>query len=139
MEEEIKLTRKKIRKRTRKEIIIFFFANLFFLVLLMIFALWWQGKVDLFSFADGIWLVFSFQLTLSWSLFVYNENIFTPLVHGVKTFFLIFVGRKPNEDYFTYYTKIRDNPIPTAYVMIGFIFTLMVLIVGVVLNLLVYP
>jgi hypothetical protein len=139
MEDEIKITRKKIRKRTRKEIIIFFFANFVFLLLLMGFALWWQGKVDLEAFADGIWLVFAFQLTLSWSLFVYNENIFTPLVHGVKTFFLIFVGRKPSEDYFTYYTKIRDNPIPAAYVLIGFIFTVIVLVVGVLLTIEVYP
>lgn len=135
MEEEIKITRKKIRKRTPKELILFGLINLVFLGLLMIFALWWQNQYDLIAFADGIWLVFAFQLTLSWSLFVYNENIFTPLVHGVKTFFLIFVGRKPKEDYFTYYSKIRDNPIPMGYVWIGFVYAILVLIIGILLTL----
>jgi hypothetical protein len=138
MDNDINHKNKKNRKRTTKEIFIFLIANIIVLLLLMAFALWWQAKTDIKAFADGIWLVFAFQLTISWSLFVYNENIFTPLVHGVKTFFLIFVGQKPKEDYYTYYTKIKDNPIPNGYVWIGFILTLLVLIVGVVLTLEVY-
>jgi hypothetical protein len=138
MENDRVQTRKKLRKRTRREILIFSFINLFFLFLLMAFALWWQDRYDLKAYADGIWLLFAFQLTIAWSLFVYNENIFTPLVHGVKTFFLIFVGKKPKEDYYTYYTKIKDNPIPNAYIYIGFAFTLFILIIGVILTLEVY-
>jgi hypothetical protein len=139
MEKEIHHDKKKLRKRTIKELFVFLVFNVIFLAILMAFALWWQDQTDLKAFADGIWLVFAFQLTISWSLFVYNENIFTPLVHGVKTFFLIFIGQKPKEDYYTYYTKIKDNPIPNGYIWIGFILTLIVLMIGIMLTLEVYP
>lgn len=120
--------------RSSKQLTLFSIFNFFFLILTMGFILWWQNDRSLLAFADGIWFVFALQLTLSWSIFVYNMNIFTPLVHGVKTFFLIFLGRKPKEDYFTYYSKIKDNPIPYGYIWIAFIFTVISLIVAISLT-----
>ena len=105
---------------------------------MMGFILWWQDDTSFIAFADGIWFIFALQLTLSCSIFVYNMNIFTPLVHGVKTFFLLFLGRKPKEDYFTYYSKIKDHPIPLSYIWIAFGFTAVVLIVGIILTVLAY-
>jgi hypothetical protein len=124
--------------RTIKQRVLFFFANFVFLLLTMAFILWWQSDLSLIAYADGIWFVFALQLTLSWSIFVYNMNIFTPLVHGVKTFFLIFVGRKPKEDFFTYYSKIKDNPIPFSYIWIAFFLTLVSLLVAILLTLWAY-
>jgi hypothetical protein len=113
-------------------------VNLFFLVILFLFSLWWQDAYDLRAMADGIWLVFALQLTLSWSMFVYNKNIFTPLLHGLKTFFLIFIGKKPKEDYFTAYTKVLDHQIPKTIIAIVFFMTLFVFVFGIVLVLLAY-
>lgn len=113
-------------------------VNLFFLVILFLFSLWWQDAYDLRAMADGIWLVFALQLTLSWSMFVYNKNIFTPLLHGLKTFFLIFIGKKPKEDYFTAYTKVLDHQIPKTIIVMVFFMTLFVFIFGVVLVVLAY-
>jgi hypothetical protein len=124
--------------RTPSQRALFSLINLIFLGLMMGFILWWQDDTSFVAFADGIWFIFALQLTLSWSIFVYNMNIFTPLVHGVKTFFLLFLGRKPKEDYFTYYSKIKDHPIPLSYIWIAFGFTAVVLIVGIILTVLAY-
>ena len=124
--------------RITKQLVLFSFFNIIFLGLTMVFILWWQNDVSLIAFADGIWFVFALQLTLSWSIFVYNMNIFTPLVHGVKTFFLIFVGRKPKEDFYTYYSKIKDNPIAYGYIWIAFMFTALALVVAILLTLWAY-
>lgn len=124
--------------RTPKQLMAFAVVNLIFLFLTMGFILWWQNDGSLIAYADGIWFVFALQLTLSWSIFVYNMNIFTPLVHGVKTFFLIFLGRKPKEDYFTYFSKIKDNPIASGYIWVGFGYTVLTLIVAILLTFLVY-
>jgi hypothetical protein len=124
--------------RTSKQLLMFSLFNVVFLLLTMWFILWWQDDTSLLAFADGIWFVFAVQLTLSWSIFVYNMNIFTPLVHGVKTFFLIFLGRKPKEDYFTYYSKIKDNPIAYGYIWIAFIFAALSLIIAILLTLWAY-
>jgi hypothetical protein len=124
--------------RTPKQRVLFMLMNFTFLVLMMGFILLWQNDVSFIAFADGIWFIFALQLTLSWSIFVYNMNIFTPLVHGVKTFFLLFLGRKPKEDFFTYYSKIKDNPIPISYIWIAFSFTMIVMILGVILTVLAY-
>jgi hypothetical protein len=124
--------------RSTKQLLGFALFNLIFLLLTMVFILWWQNDASLLAFADGLWFVFALQLTLSWSIFVYNMNIFTPLVHGVKTFFLIFVGRKPKEDFFTYYSKIKDNPIAYGYIWIAFLFTFITLGVSILLTLWAY-
>jgi len=124
--------------RTTKQLVLFSFFNFIFLGLTMAFILWWQNDTSLIAFADGIWFVFALQLTLSWSIFVYNMNIFTPLVHGVKTFLLIFVGRKPKEDFYTYYSKIKDNPIAYGYIWIAFMFTALALVVAILLTLWAY-
>ncbi len=108
------------------------------LVLMFLFSLWWQDDYSLKAMADGIWLVFALQLTLSWSMFVYNKNIFTPLLHGLKTFFLIFVGKKPKEDYYTAYTKVLDHQIPKRVILILFFMTALVLGLGITLVLYAY-
>lgn len=126
------------RKPSNQQGWIAFFVNALILGIMFVFSLWWQDAYTLKAMADGIWLVVAIQLTLSWSLFVYNKNIFTPLVHGIKTFFLIFIGKKPKEDYYTAYTKVIDNQIPSKFIWVSFFLTLLVILVGIVLVLLAY-
>lgn len=131
MKEEVKKVNK--RRRTIKEVALFSSLNLLVVVFLTVFSIWWQGRIDEKAFADGIWLVFAFQLTFSWSLFVYNQNIFTPLFHGFKTFLLLFAGRKPKDDYFTVYMKVKENPIPNIYIYISLFITILILFIGIFL------
>jgi hypothetical protein len=128
----------KHKKETQKQLLVFILFNLLILTIAMAFSLWWQNQFTLKAFADGIWLVFSIQLTMSWVFFVYNRNIFTPLLHGGKTFFLLFVGRKPKEDYYTAYSKVIENPVPNYVIFVSSILTILVLLVSVLINIVVY-
>lgn len=125
---------KKQKRELQKQKLTFFIFNGVLLMVIMIFSLWWQDKYDLKAFADGIWLVFAVQLTMTWGFFVYNRNIFTPLLHGGKTFLLLFVGRKPKDDYYTAYSKVQDNQVPSYVIWISSFFTLLVIIAGIVLT-----
>lgn len=129
---------KKQKKERQKQSITFLIFNCFLLLVTMIFALWWQNRYDLKAFADGIWLVFAVQLTMTWGFFVYNRNIFTPLIHGGKTFLLLFVGKKPKDDFYTAYTKVQENQVPNYIIMISFGLTLIVITAGVMLTLAAY-
>lgn len=132
---ELTLEQKKQKLETRKQAITFLVFNGVLLLLVMAFSLWWQGKFNLKAFADGIWLVFAIQLTMTWGFFVYNRNIFTPLLHGGKTFLMLFVGKKPKDDYYTAYTKVQENQVPNYVIWISSIYTLIIIILGVVLTL----
>jgi hypothetical protein len=128
----------KHKKETQKQLLVFILFNLLILTIAMAFSLWWQNQFTLKAFADGIWLVFSIQLTMSWAFFVYNRNILTPLLHGGKTFFLLFVGRKPKEDYYTAYNKVIENPVPNYVIFVSSILTFLLLLVSVLINIVVY-
>jgi len=126
---------KKHKRELQKQMLTFFIFNIILLLVVMVFSLWWQNKYDLKGFADGIWLVFAVQLTMTWGFFVYNRNIFTPLLHGGKTFLLLFVGKKPKDDYYTAYTKVQENQVPNYVIWISFSLTILVIISGVLLTL----
>ena len=128
----------KHKKETQKQLLVFILFNLLILTIAMAFSLWWQNQLTLKAFADGIWLVFSIQLTMSWAFFVYNRNIFTPLLHGGKTFFLLFVGRKPKEDYYTAYSKVIENPVPNYVIFVSSMLTILVLLISVLINVVAY-
>jgi hypothetical protein len=57
------------------------------------------------------------------------------LLHGGKTFLMLFVGRKPKDDYYTAYTKVQENQVPNYVIWISSIYTLIIIILGVVLTL----
>ena len=126
---------RKQKREIQKQMLTFFLFNGILLLLVTAFSLWWQNKYDIKAFADGIWLVFAVQLTMTWGFFVYNRNIFTPLLHGGKTFLLLFVGKKPKDDYYTAYTKVQENQVPNYVLWISFFFTMLVVAVGVILTL----
>ena len=90
-------------------------------VILFFFGLSWQAAYDLMAICNALWLAFAVELLFGWSLFVYNKRIFAPLVHGLKTFFLMIVGKRPKLNYFEYNLYIQDNQVPSFYYNIIFI------------------
>lgn len=130
---------KKQKKEQRKQMLTFFIFNLLLLLIAYAFSLWWQGKIDVKAFADGIWLVFAIQLTMTWGFYVYNRNIFTPLLHGGKTFLLLFVGKKPKEDYYGAYMRVKENQVPGYVIFIAFGILLTIFVSGILLTILAYP
>lgn len=97
-------------------------------IVLVGFGLLWQWELSLRSIGDALWLAFAIELTMAWTMFIYNENILSPLIHGTKTFFSMIAGKRPKESYFEYTMRINENQIPRFYYIVGFISAFILLI-----------
>lgn len=102
-------------------------------VLLVALGLLWQDDTSLIAWTDAFWLAFALEFFAGWVLFVYNRNIFSPLFYGAKTFVLMFVGKRPKTDYYTYMKGIYDNPIDAYYYIVLFLSAFVLLIPSVIL------
>src|SRR5690606_20564057 len=126
------LTEEEKERRRKREFQIKVVKATIFLTLLStlitLFGLFWQDDYSLMAIGDALWLTFAILLGTGWIMFVYNENIFSPLLHGLKTLGLMVVGKRPKEDYYHYMKNIQENPIPKFYYVIVFIFALITLI-----------
>lgn len=92
------------------------------------FGLLWQWEISLMAVGDALWLAFAIELTVAWVMFVYNHNILSPFIHGVKTFGLMVVGKRPKLDYYHYMKKVEEDQIPSFYYIVVFISTAVLLI-----------
>lgn len=123
-----RLARRQLRQKIAKTILISAVIS----SVVFAFACWWQGTATAATIENALWFTFALELTVAWSLFVYNENIFSPLLHGTKTFFLMLIGKRPKEDYYTYYRKVEEHPVPKYFIIAAFISTLVILILAIV-------
>ena len=112
---------KKAKKQKRKKYLLAALVMFIISVLLFGFGLLWQWEISLMAIGDALWLAFAIELTVAWILFVYNHNILSPMIHGLKSFSLMIVGKRPKMDYYTYMKKIQDDPISSFYFIVVFI------------------
>lgn len=121
--------RKIKRKKTIKRYTISFTISFAITILVFIFGLFWQDDfTSLMAIGDSLWLVFALWLTVSWVILMHNYNLFSPLIHGTKTFLLMFAGKRPKEDYYTFMQKIKENPTPKFIIIVCWVTTLVVLV-----------
>lgn len=125
-EKEERLKKARIAKRNRILKTIAFMTVL--TGFLFIASMLWQADWGLQAIGDGLSLVFVLEFFLGWVLFVYNKNIFSPLIYGGKTFLGMFIGKRPKTDYYSYMKNIQDNQIPAYYYNAFFITSFFVLI-----------
>lgn len=104
--------------------------------LLVLIGLLWQDDTSLLAIGDALWLAFVIEFFAGWILFVYNHNIFSPLLYGVKSFALMFVGKRPKTDYYTYLKSVQDEPI-SAYLYIVIFISSFVLFIPALITLLI--
>ena len=123
----------KRKKEHRNKIIIFSVGLAVFNIIVFVFALILQRKVSLMTVTNALWFAGIFDFTASWMIFVYNKNIFSPLAHGFKTFGLMLIGRRPKEDYYTYFKRVEENQVDKLYIKIFLIFTGVILVPGIIL------
>lgn len=131
---EKEIAREKLaKKQQRKKLFITVLVMLGITLSLIGFGLLWQGKVTLMAITDAVWFAFAIELSIAWVMFVYNFNIFSPLIYGTKSLFLMFVGKRPKTDYYDYMKNIQDNPIPSFYYKVIFITVAILAIPAIVL------
>lgn len=124
--------KRKRKEKIRKAALVFVFAVISN-SLLVLFGLVWQNDfATLMAWGDSLWFAFALQFAVAWILTVYNMNLFSPLIHGTKTFLLLFVGKKPKEDYYTFMMKVQNNQIPKFYIVAAYFCALMVLIPAII-------
>lgn len=124
----------KIEKRRRnRRYLISITVNVIIAIISFIFAMIWQKRFDLIGYTNIFWLSFLLMFFGAWIMFVYNKNILSPLIHGMKVFGLMFVGKRTKESYYEYSMRIKENPIPLYIYLPTFIIAFILLIPSVVL------
>lgn len=120
VEDEVERS-KRAKKQRRKKYLTTAFVMTIINIGLVVFGLFWQWELSLMAIGDAFWLAFAIEFAAAWTMFVYNKNIFSPMIHGMKTFGLMIVGKRPKLDYYHYMKKIEDDPIPAYYYIVTFI------------------
>lgn len=133
IEDSIRLLRqKKIRRLIITIITLTLFTGAVFSLSLL-----WHMRFDLMGFTNALWLTFALIFFVAWIMFVYNRNILSPFIHGMKVFGLMFVGKRTKESYYEYSQRIKENPIPKYVYIPTFINAGIVLVPTIVLTILV--
>lgn len=103
--------------------------------LLVLFGLEWQDSSDLLAVCNSFYFSGFILLIVGWMILMVNQNIFAPLVFGMKSFFLMFAAKKPKQDYYSYLEEHRSNPISSQFYVVPFLAAIPNIIVAVVLHL----
>jgi len=88
---------------------------------LFIFTLIWQDDVSLMAICNGLWLIVIMDFFIGWMMLMNNMSILSPFIYGAKTFGKMLVGKRMNNDYYTYLKMKEENQIPRYYYMVCFI------------------
>lgn len=100
--------------------------------IIFFFGLFWQDDSSLMAIGDSLWLTFTLVFFAGWIMYVYNKNIFSPLIFGVKSFILMFFGTRPKDDYYNFMKKIENKQILPFYFVITFITALIIFIPAII-------
>ena len=98
-----------------------------------IFALIWQDSTTLLAICNAFWLVLVLVFFVGWVIFMNNLRIFSPLIYAARSFGRMVIGRKMDEDYYTYVKAKENNPVPKYYYKIFFIAALIIAVPAVIL------
>lgn len=132
IEEQLLLEKKRRIKRYMLSVI----TNIVIAGICFALAMVWQMRFDLIGYANVFSLTFLLVFFGAWIMFVYNKNILSPFIHGLKVFGLMFVGKRTKESYYEYSLRITENPIPKFVYIPTFIVALALLIPAIILTIL---
>ncbi len=119
----------KIKKYLITALIMTVISGIIFVLLML-----YQRDWTLMNIGNSITFTCILIFFAGWIMFVWNHNILSPLIHGVKTFGLMLVGKKPKLKYYDYMKKVEEEPIPKYYIFTCFITALVLLIPAIVLT-----
>lgn len=102
----------KEKNKQIKKVMLYFLTSLGLSALLFFFALMWQDRNDLLGIVNAFYFSSFIFLGFSFIVFAANKNVFSPIIYGTKTFFLMFAGRKPKKSYYEYTKEIDEAPLP---------------------------
>lgn len=121
-------------KAQRRRIRILSINSLASSFILVFFALLWQQSYDLLAFCNAFYFSGFILFFIGWIILMTNMNIFSPVIYGLKTFFLMFAAKKPKMDYYEFVEERKENPIPKHLVLTPFIACLPNFLVAIILH-----
>jgi hypothetical protein len=127
---EKKYERKDRRKKLRSLIILSIVSSF----LLVVFGLSWQQSYDLLAYCNAFYFSGFILFFIGWMILMTNMNVLSPVIYGLKTFFLMFAAKKPKLDYYSYMKDRKDNPIPLYIVLTPFIACIPSFIAAIILH-----
>lgn len=126
-----------------KSISLYILSIIFISGVLFAVAIIWQWRTDLLAICNAFYFSSSILLTFSLIVYASNNNIFAPLIYGTKTFFLMFVGKRPKLSYYDYFQDTKNHQMPKYLVFYPIIASIPNLIVAVTLHIIyntqIYP
>lgn len=125
---------KRIDKRTK--ILLSALISLIGSFLFVLFALHWQKSYTLMAYCNSFYFSGFIFFFIGWIVLMANQNILSPLIYGLKSFFLMFAGKKPSSDYFGYVKEREENPISKIFIYSPFLAAIPNIIVAVILHIL---
>lgn len=123
---------KKIKRQKQLNFALIILAHIIGSALLILLGMIWQKSWDLMAWTNSLWLAFAIVFFIAWIMIIYNANIISSFVHSIKTFGLMFVGRRPKKKYYEVKLEVEENQIPKRYVIITFSFSLLILIPAII-------
>lgn len=106
--------------------------------ILVVFALAWQDKYTPKATCNAFYVASGVFFLVAWLILMTNLNVLSPIIYGLKNFFLIIAGKKPKETLHEYQENIKANPLKKTYYIIPFIMSLLCLIIAVILHIIYY-
>ena len=126
--------KKKEKRRKIKKLFLTALVMTIISVVIFVLTMLFQWKLTLMAIGNAMTFTCALVFFAGWIMFVWNLNILSPFIHGIKTFGLMFVGKRPKLKYYDYLKKIEEEPIPKYYIRACLITALVLLIPSIVLT-----
>lgn len=123
------------RKKRAKKILLATVISLVSSFLLVVFGLNWQQSYTDLAYCNAFYFSGFILLIIWWMIIMTNKNILSPLVYGLKSFFLMFLAKKPKLDYYNYMQERKENPIPMHIVVTPFLASIPNFVIAIILHL----
>jgi len=126
--------KKEQRRRFIKKILITVIISLLLSLGLAWFGLLWQDSYTLLAYCNAFYFSGFILFVFGWMILMSNMNILSPMIYGLKTFFLMFAAKKPSLDYYSYLEDKRKNPLPRFLLLTPLITSIPNIIVAIILH-----
>lgn len=129
LKEKVKIARRRVIRFHLRTVLIMLVIS----IVLVLLGLLWQDKYTLMAWGDALWLAVALEFSAAWMMFIYNQNIMSPVIYGLKTFFLMFAAKKPKMDYYGYTKSIEEEQIPKYIYRVIFISSFILMIPAIII------
>jgi magnesium-transporting ATPase (P-type) len=109
------LEKQRKKRERRNNIIAIVFMNVVALGVFLIVFLWSGLSTSFINMLNCFSISGILILILTWLVAMTNQNLFTPVSYGFKSFFLMILGKKPEKTYYETISERKGTKIKKVY------------------------